>query len=275
MPCGVLWFVHVPKTGGSTVSDWLRQNGRANGWFPIYTLAKGPYRMHDSGHLEAGLPTRRVIGSALRSANASARQQSPVWRAIWEGVARRDGRPPRVIVKTHTGSLGTGSYLLHSGLFTRLAMLLARRGCRLSVVTVVREPAERTASWAVASRVRHEAFRPLVARIGNAQSQYLWYGDDFPRWLRAPPTNLPRKVFSLLRNRVAACGVTDRLDAFLASVAALLGWHADAPRARSNVARKAAMAAFRANYTREDAAVVENATWLDRQVYRACKQRWG
>ena len=71
------------------------------------------------------------------------------------------------------------------------------------------------------------------------------------------------------------CGVTDRLDAFLAKVALLLGWRASAPRARSNVARKTAMAVFRANYTREDAEVVENATWLDRQVYRACKQRWG
>jgi len=153
-------------------------------------------------------------------------------------------------------------------------MPLARRGCRLTVVTVVREPAERTASWAVASRVRREAFRRLVAHIGNAQSQYLWYGDDHPHPAQAP-TNLSSKVFSLLRNRVAVCGVTDRLDAFLAKVALLLGWRASAPRARSNVARKTAMAVFRANYTREDAEVVENATWLDRQVYRACKQRWG
>jgi len=275
MRCGVLWFVHVPKTGGSTVSDWLRQHSRANGWGPIRTLAKGPYRMYDSGHLEAGLPATRVIGSPLRSANATARQQSLVWRSIWRDAARPDGRPPRFVVKTHTGSLGTGSYLLNSGLFTRLAMLLARRGCRLTVATVVRDPAERTTSWAVASRVRREAFRPLVARIGNAQSQYLWYGDDFPRWLRTQPTNLHDKVFSLLRNRIAMCGVTDRLNAFLAEVASLLGWRASAPRARCNVARKATMAAFRANYTREDAEAVENATWLDRKVYRACKQRWG
>jgi hypothetical protein len=274
MRCGVLWFVHVPKTGGSTVSDWLRRHSLANGWGTVRTLARGPYRMYDSGHLEEGMPERRAIGSALRSANATARQQSPVWKAIWRDAARTDGQPPRFVVKTHTGSLGTGSYLLSRGIFTRLAELLARRGCGLAVVTVVRDPVQRTASWAVASHVRRKMFRSLVARIGNAQSQYLWYGDDFPRWLRSP-TNLPDKAFSLLRNRIAVCGVTDRMDAFLAEVASLLGWRASAPRVRYNVGQKAATPLFWENYSREDLETVENATWLDRQVYRACKQRWG
>lgn len=274
MRCGVLWFVHIPKTGGSTVSDWLRTHSGANGWGAVRTLAKGPYRMYDSGHLEAGLPKKHAIGSALRSVNATARQQSPVWKAIWRDAARTDGPPPRFVVKTHTGSLGTGSYLLSKGIFTRLAELLARRGCGLAVVTVVRDPVQRTASWAVASHVRRKMFQPLVARIGNAQSQYLWYGDDFPRWLRSP-TNLADKAFSLLRNRIAVCGVTDRMDAFLAEVASLLGWRASASRARCNVGQKSATPRFWDNYTGGDVEAVENATWLDRQVYRACKQRWG
>ena len=32
MQCGVLWFVHIPKNGGSTTWDYLKRNAAANHW---------------------------------------------------------------------------------------------------------------------------------------------------------------------------------------------------------------------------------------------------
>ena len=32
MQCGVLWFVHISKNGGSTAWDYLKKNAAPNGW---------------------------------------------------------------------------------------------------------------------------------------------------------------------------------------------------------------------------------------------------
>ena len=63
MRCGVLWFVHVPKTGGTTVTQWLKKYGYSNGWWPLYTLSKNQYRTYGSNHQEARLPMAHVVNS--------------------------------------------------------------------------------------------------------------------------------------------------------------------------------------------------------------------
>ena len=273
MRCGVLWFVHVPKTGGTTVTQWLKKYGYSNGWWPLYTLSKNQYRTYGSDHPEARLRMAHVVKSAQRSANASARQQWSVWQAIWKAASRSDGPPPRFLVHTHTGSFGTGSFLVNSGMFSRLSALLARRGCGLAVVSVVREPVERTASWAIATRVAHADLKPRVKWIGNAQSQYLWHGDEIVQPPQ-PVADLHSNVVSLLRDCVAVCGVTDKLAAFAAEVTSLLGWSAAPLNTRLNVANASMMQAFSGNYTDEDKAVVRQFTWLDRRIFESCRQRW-
>ena len=120
--CGLLWFTHIPKTGGSSVRMWLEENAEEHGW-----------DFHDSLFLQydghENIPIFR-----WRTAKA--------WSSIEQAL---QGASPRVILHHHDGMPGLGNEELRSFLNETRHSLQAK-GCELTMATVLRSPVARFVS---------------------------------------------------------------------------------------------------------------------------------
>lgn len=118
LECGVLWFLHVCKTGGTTVKDFLKHDvGRSDGsGWRFVNLMSSP------------------CDPTLAAHNMSDWMKSERWR-VADGELRRE--QPRLIIHQHSCSPGMGAHLLPQ-LQALNATLRRRSGgrCRLALATV-------------------------------------------------------------------------------------------------------------------------------------------
>ena len=144
--CALFVLAHVPKTGGSTISevfqalpDW-EFLGRPNSGHPLFFAAYG----------SLFADTRAFSWSALPSAcqkhrpNASALEGSSCLR--WGSMAAVDWRSRRIVVDFHEPK---GLAKFHTSLVPRLSALrerYAEAGCAFQMGTVLREPASQMLS---------------------------------------------------------------------------------------------------------------------------------
>lgn len=114
--CGVLWFLHIGKTGGSTVANFLKASQDTAGWqfVEFWGKAANPHWNQSSG-----------------------------WRRIQQALGA--SAAPRLAVHHHHGVPGVLAPELGAWL-AQLRLRLKARGCALIVATLLREPVSRALS---------------------------------------------------------------------------------------------------------------------------------
>ena len=149
--CGLLWFTHIPKTGGSSVRMWLEEGAKEHGW-----------DFHDSLFLQY-----------------NGHEDIPIfkWKTAndWSNISHQlQGESPRVIMHHHDGMPGLSNEELRAFLNeTRHA--LQAKGCELTMATVLRSPVARFVSDVNFHRLSYgdNETRAYSQTQQNAQLRYL------------------------------------------------------------------------------------------------------
>jgi hypothetical protein len=219
MSCGMLYYVHVPKTGGSTVFDRLQKVGW--GYNRLYWGDDGPAEEN------------KWVANPNRWKNSSG------WKWAQKMLATKK---PKIILEAHHGAPGL-EYMVNNVLGD-VACALKAKGCQLRVVTVLRSPVERMASTltfnehGMPNKTRADS---LLAQGADEQTRYLLKGHvkqwTNPTWHTLPsPKSIDEEVVSRAQNALSYAylvGNSRRLDEFMGQVYTLLGVDkpADEPKA--------------------------------------------
>jgi len=163
MQCGVFWFLHIGKAGGSTVEHRLNElqespKGKAEGWHND-RLPMTPVNGRDTGKWHTYYSYEGWNNS---------RQWQSLLREVYTA------KQPRFIMSAHHGTPGMGDYLLENEM-PRLRKALEAKGCRLVLATTLREPVARTISSAQhMSRIGRAGMsqRDLPAFLDRGESNF-------------------------------------------------------------------------------------------------------
>ena len=211
MPCGLLYYVHVPKTGGSTVFDRLQKVKHGWGYNRLYWGDDGPAE------------EKKWVADPNRWKNSSG------WKWAQKMLAEKK---PKLILEAHHGAPGL-EYMVNNVLGD-VACTLKAKGCQLRVVTVLRSPVERMASTLVfnehgmPNKTRTDS---LLEQGADEQTRYLLKGHvkqwTNPKWHTLPsPKTIDEEVVSRAQNALSYAylvGNSRRLDDFMGQLYALLG----------------------------------------------------
>lgn len=142
MPCGVFWFLHIPKTAGISVENYLRY--KAKGW----TL----YDLYDKK-------------------TAKRWQDSPAWHGILKEVM---GPNPKVSIHQHASTPGM-EYMLQNAVWP-IKCILERNGCKLILATILREGPSRAYSEITYQKTPHTKYVEKLIEYANGETKYLLWG---------------------------------------------------------------------------------------------------
>ena len=212
--CGALWFLHVPKTGGGTLLKYLREGLEPLDWkfTDLYTFPCDP---------------------ALAATSMADWERSEQWRAAEAELSRPR---PRLLVHQHHCSPGFGTYLLPQ--LQRLNQTLVAKGCRLRLVSILREPIARLESTIFFNKLAHDKVRSFVTKSTDYMVKYVMFGHPhlWPAELGggAPASRALGDGAARALGMFELLGRTEALDEFAARVASNLGfdvkplahWHA-------------------------------------------------
>ena len=267
LDCGLLYYLHVPKTGGMTVQHHLRAL-EPQGW--QFLSLQWPQKEKNTTERQRWLDDPEHWKS------------SRGWRKLQYAIATEER--PKLLMVAHHGAPGLAYMVEHE--LPKLACRLKARGCGVAVTTMLREPVERAVSAALFNRAgsgdglserfwtdhRTEVERDLVSRA-ELQTRYLLAGhpDQWPAAWHALSSGggggLARQAQRAL-SFVRIVGHTARLDAFLEATYALLGvapsGHADS---EDNVTPAQWLSP--AGFAREFSATLRDVTRADRAVFTA------
>ena len=213
MVCGVLYFVHIPKTGGTTINDRLRGLGWAFN------------RLYWGDEEEGDDPNAWLK-------DQDAWKKSDGWQWLLQMIDSEEH--PKIVLEAHHGAPGLEYMVEHE--LKEVACKLKERGCQVRVVTMMRKPVDRIISSLIFNNEEGQVFPEDDVALGELrylaeeQPRYLLSGhhDTWPKyWLKYPDKNsidwdLVRRVQHAL-SYAAIVGNTRQLDEFVAQVYNLLG----------------------------------------------------
>jgi hypothetical protein len=187
--CGVLAYLHIPKTGGSSVTQFLqRHTVGGRGW-------------------------------SLRTINAQY-----TWSHVLEQIQQQQSRPKMVVVHHVDAGTAISDPRLLADVLEPLDCHLRKRGCRLVRATVLRDAVARATSAAFFNGVPHDLYAKWIAEhaadgtIAFLLANRMKVGGDH----RVTSGHLQIALRALAR--FEAVGRTEELGAFLAHISRLLGW---------------------------------------------------
>jgi len=155
LTCGVLWFLHVTKTGGTSAEGLLNHFVRqSNGTWKKTEFVDAKW-------------------------DRSTTQADDQWGSLHPVL--NDEAHPRLIVVQHHRAPGLGEYLL-AEVVEPLKAHLRRKGCDLVLTTMLREPVSRTKSGFFYLKGRppvpflsSDTLRYFADRVADAQMRYVLY----------------------------------------------------------------------------------------------------
>lgn len=236
--CGVVVYLHVPKTGGTAVTQFLHQQatGGRNSWW-----------------------------------STTVNEQN-TWASI---VARmqQQQRPRQIVIHHVDTHVALSNATLQRAFIKPLECWLRGKGCRLVITTTLREAASRATSAAFYNRVPHERYSEWVAEhASNGMTSFLLYNR---LRLRRQNRTLPMTKQSLghaeaFLSGMHAVGRTEELTAYLAYMHHLLNGNSSSSALSSQVSREnATPERFKYGLTAEEQAWTRERTMLDQQLYES------
>ena len=206
--CGLLWYMHIGKTGGDTVKKHLMLQARPSNWtfYDLY-MAQWPPSLH--------VPYRWLWS-----------------RSSLALLAELNKTEPRAIVHQHDGISGVGEYMLDRWL-KPLACRFRRegRGCRVMLTTTLREPIRRTishAAWVGVDVGNHKAFESFAKENSNLQTKFPLFAADWRvKELRGGNEKYEASLLPAALSALSLfdlIGRTEELEAFCDAIDAMMGW---------------------------------------------------
>jgi len=208
MACGLLYFVHIPKTGGTTMYDRLKHSG----WEASRLYWGDGPKNHTSEW----------------TADRKAWKSSESWKWVQEKLAEVK---PKLIIEAHHGAPGLQYMIEHE--LKDIACTLKAKGCKLRIITMLREPVERVISSLIYNHrgmPEDQKALNMLRFFAEEQSRYLVAGHSkqWPEaWHQIPKSGfveeeLVKKVQHAL-SYVHVVGNTKRLDSVVDKVYKMLG----------------------------------------------------
>ena len=217
LTCGVLWYLHIPKTGGTTLMRHFHANKGRNGW-RYANMWKNPIPDEERG----------APGSSHQWATWNVSKE---WTHV---VLDELSKPkPKLIVHTHHNMPGLGDAYMQDAILRPMARSLRSKGCEIRFATVLREPVAEIVSLMLFRHVPQNIFLDCVEKNAEATSKYIMYNFR-TQWPEMYRTGLPtqQEGEQLLQagqdilHNFSLVGRTEQLDAFVADVNVMLGWPA-------------------------------------------------
>jgi len=223
MQCGVFWFLHVPKTGGTTLMKYFHANAEAQGW----TYA-------DMWKMK--LNPNEVGSGPLHWATWN---QTAEWQRV---VAALNETTPKVLVHAHHNMPGLGNEHFVNTVLNPIAQKLASKGCELRFGAVLREPVEHVKSAAFFGEVRTpEDMARYGPRNTNPMAKYLVYNyqSQWPVAFKSYPSppgvdDALLKSSSAILASFSLIGRTEDIGGFIRRLNIVLGWPEDMQAEREN-----------------------------------------
>ena len=229
LKCGVLWFLHIPKTGGDTVKGSLKS------WSRSYKRHK---KFSASSRWTYVDLYQKTCEPGLNSTNMEDWAAAPSWQRVLTELAQPK---PRIALQSHHCSPSVAALLPQ---LEQLNVTLQAKGCGLHLVTVLREPVSHTVSrmhyknynlnMSGHKETTHAEFQARLASRFNHQvtsfiniaDTYLLcaFGDSLCSrgLLKDKTVPLESKTADVLA-KFDLIGTTHSLAAFLARLATLVG----------------------------------------------------
>jgi len=187
MKCGVLWYLHIPKTGGTTIMHHFHDLHERYNWqyANMWKLQVPPN--------EKGLP-----GSPYHWTGWNTTKK-------WTNVVLPElsQAQPRLIVHAHHNMPGLGDPYMFNQVLMPMKRSLEAKGCELRLATALREPVSEVVSLMLFRQIPEEEFVPRMEENSDAMSKYiLWnYHTQWPLEYQRGTTPNANGVKLLQRSR--------------------------------------------------------------------------
>ena len=255
MSCGVLWFEHIAKSGGTSITTEMQDHARNpaknhRGWTFANIIAPAGY---DNPSLPGYDPHWRY-------------NRTDAWR---EFEAELQQERPRAILSWHYGAAGLEEMIL-SGRLERIACAVRKKGCDFRMATVLREPMARLVSKLAFNGIPYEKLPSFIWQESNPQAKYLQFQDEgqWPRaddggeWSQYYKDMLLSRARNIL-DRFDYIGQTENLMAFRNVIQQALGWGLTSDELWKNPSELA----YRLNVADYD--LMRPSLDVDQQLYRS------
>ena len=203
--CGVIGFLHVSKTGGMTVEQYIRNETEKRGWATISMAT-----------------TKSTHNKTVDW------QNTDMWRYMMDEVEGPNPHP-RLFLRLHNGGPGLVSYknMLERTLLPMKAKL-KEKGCGFLLVTMLREPASRSLSQMYYdNKCRDDACAvDVVEKKSNFQTRYV-IDNNCGYGVNSCDRQLEHKDLEAAQRALThfdIIGRTEEFDTFTTALNKAMGW---------------------------------------------------
>ena len=209
MECGVLWYLHVPKTGGTTMSHYFESQHELHGW-QYANMWKLPVPRNERGELHDP-----VVWTGW---NTSAQ-----WQVALDALA---ADKPKLIVHSHHNMPGLSEPYMVEQVLRPMARSLKQKGCDLRFATMLREPVAEVTSLLLFGKTPKEKFTSKMLKWTDAMAKYVvWnYYAQWPEELSkegAVTRAQGEELLAQSRAVLSKCGAASRTVALTSCAAAV------------------------------------------------------
>ena len=241
MQCGVLWFVHISKNGGSTTWDYLKRNAAVNNWKTA----------------EIGAPAFALGGPKQWKWN-----ESDGWR---DAQLEMHQKEPKLIVHWNARVEGSG-YMMRNHL-PQVACEMQAKGCDFQMATMLRDPVDHVTSEMGNQKMSPSVLQSHVATFSNSQVKSLLFNDaeNWPSAYKQGDANADIQLIAPASSMIkdfAIVGQTEAMGPALKALQQTLGF------AESSVQQLIAPSAEApVTLLEEEIALIRDSTEVDHLLY--------